>query len=285
MGRNLIEKLVKKYDIVGVSNVGNPTLSIKKIRKDIRKLTIADIPSDVSHIVHLAALSDVVYCQNHPSECFDINVRGTQNLLEISRTIGSKFLFISTSHVYGAPIKLPINENHPVNPTSIYASSKLAGEIISESYAKNYDMDVSIVRLFSVYGSYSPQHLVISKIINQLRTSNVIKLGNLYPKRDFVYVSDVVNALDLIIKKSSGFKILNVGSGKSFSIIEICKILEQIIDKNIIIKSVPVLKRKQEIKDVVSDISKIVKLGWKPNISLRTGLELTSENLKKNSLT
>ncbi len=278
IGSNLTGKLVKKYEVVGVSNVKNSISSIIRIEKDIRKLSTRDIPKDISHIIHLAALSDVSYCQENPSECFDVNIRGTQNLLEISRKIGSKFLFVSTSHVYGTPINLPISEKHPKNPASIYASSKLAGEIISESYAKNYGMDVSIVRLFSVYGPNSPSHLVISRIINQIRTSNMIKLGNLYPKRDFVFVDDVVSAIELVIKKSSGFEIFNIGSGKSFSIQEICKILQQISDKNIAIRSVHALKRKQEIRNVISNISKIVKIGWRPQTSIKTGLQVTFEN-------
>ncbi len=282
IGGNLVEKLAKKYDVVGVSNVTNSVSSIIKIRKDIRKLSIRDIPKDISHIVHLAALSDVSYCQENPSGCFDVNIHGTQNLLEISRKMGSKFLFVSTSHVYGKPLKLPLSENHPKNPTSIYATSKLVGETMSESYAKNYGMDVSIVRLFSVYGPNSPHHLVISRIINQMRTSNMIKLGNLYPRRDFVFIDDVVSAIDLVIQKSSGFEIFNIGSGRSSSIKEVCEILRQISEKKIEIRSVPALKRKQEIKNVVSNISKITELGWRPKISLKTGLQLTFENYRRN---
>lgn len=274
IGRKLIKKLAKKYKIVGVSNVKNSIPYVIKIRKDIRKLSPNDLPKDISYIIHLAAISDVSYCQQNPSECFDVNVRGTQNLLEISRKIGSKFLFVSTSHVYGKPSKLPINEKHQKNPTSIYAASKLAGEIISESYAKNYGMDVSILRFFSVYGPNSPPHVVISKIINQLQTSNKITLGNLYPKRDFVFVEDVVNAIELVIKKSSSYEIFNVGSGKSFSIKEISNMLQKIAGRNIAVNSTPSLKRKQEIRNVIADISKIRKLGWKPQIPLKDGLQI-----------
>lgn len=278
IGSNLIEKLTKRYEVVGVSNVKNSIPSITKIRKDIRKLSLHDIPKDVSHIIHLAALSDVSYCQENPLQCFDVNIKGTQNLLEISRKIGSKFLFVSTSHVYGAPSKLPISENHPKNPASVYASSKLAGEIISESYAKNYGMDISIARLFSVYGPKSPPHLVISRIINQLQASNVIKLGNLYPRRDFVFVGDVVSAIEIIIKKSSGFEIFNVGNGKSYSIKEIYKNLQEISGKKIRAMSIPALTRKQEIRNIVADISKIVRLGWKPKTSIKIGLRISFEN-------
>ena len=281
IGSKLTDRLEKKYDVVGVSNVKNSIPSITKIRKDIRKLSSNDVPKDISHIIHLAALSDISYCQENPSECFDVNIRGTQNLLEIARKIGSKFLFVSTSHVYGTPIKLPINENHPKNPSSIYASSKLAGEIISGSYAKNYGIDVSIVRLFSVYGPNSPHHLVISRIVNQMRSSNEIKLGNLYPKRDFVFVDDVVSAIELVTKKSSGFEVFNIGSGTSFSIREICKILQQLSGKKITIRSAPSLKRKQEVRNVISDISKIIKLGWSPQTPLRTGLQIALEKNKK----
>lgn len=281
IGNNLIKKLGKRYKIVGVSNVKNSIHSITKIRKDIRNLSYRDIPKDISYIIHLAAISDISYCQKNPSECFDVNIRGTQNLLEISRKIGSKFLFVSTSHVYGIPSKLPVSEDHPKSPASVYATSKLAGEIISESYAKNYGMDISIVRLFSVYGPNSPPHLVISRIINQLQTSKVIKLGNLYPRRDFVFVDDVVSAIEIIIEKSSGFKIFNIGNGRSYSIREICKNLQEISGMKIPIISIPTLTRKQEIRNIVSDVSKIARLGWKPKTPLKVGLRISFENFQK----
>jgi len=238
IGSHLIDALSKKYSIIGLSMKNLPQLKISQIKYNIQKISINQIPKNIFCIVHLAALTDVQFCQSNPTKCFDVNVNGTQNMLEIARKRDSKFIFLSTGHVFGVPKKLPINENHPRNPTSIYSASKLSGEILCEAYSKSYGLDVSIIRFFSIYGPNSPPHLVTSKIISQILTKNVLQLGNLYPKRDFLYVDDAIKSIQLILKKLHGFNSYNVGSGNSYSISELCKILEKIANKKIKIKSI-----------------------------------------------
>jgi UDP-glucose 4-epimerase len=196
-------------------------------------------------------------------------------MLEIARTHNSKFIYVSTSHVYGKPEKLPIKENHPLSPSSIYASSKVCAEFIVKSYAKNYDMDISILRLFSVYGINSPPNLVTSKIISQLLTKNKISIGNVTPKRDFIYIDDVIDAIELVLRKSRGFNIYNVGTGNSHSILEICNILKKISGKNHPLKSLKSNSRKNDVPNVISNITNLKQLGWIPKTSLSDGLQLT----------
>lgn len=275
VGSNFVNLFSKKYSLIGVNRKHNKIQSIKQIKKDIRKITLNDIPKDIDFIIHLAATSEIKYCENNPRECFEININGTEKMLEIARKLDTKLLFMSTSHVYGNPKKPPISENHPLQPTSIYSTSKLASEIICESYANSYDLEISIIRLFSTYGPYEPSYKVTSEIISQILTKNTITLGNLHPKRDFIYIEDVVRAIDIVINKSKKFNIFNVGSGKSHSISAICKKLQKITKKNIPIKSSKVRIRKQEIDNVVADCSKIKKLGWTPKVDLNKGLQLT----------
>ncbi|MDE1844241.1 MAG: GDP-mannose 4,6-dehydratase [Thaumarchaeota archaeon] len=279
IGSHLVNKLSRKSNIVGVSNkiIRNPYVK-KCIKKDIRSISVSDVKEDIHDVVHLAAITDVQYCQLNPGICFEVNVMGTQKMLEFARKKDSKFIYVSTSHVYGIPKLIPIKEDHPKNPTSIYAGSKLAGEICCESYAKTYGMDVSILRLFSVYGANSPQHLVISRIITQLKSQTEINLGNLSSKRDFVYIDDVIKAIELVIRKSKGFETFNVGTGESISIYDVCKIIQNITKKNFTIKSIPSLKRKVDVKNLVSNTRKIRKLGWKPCIDIHTGLAMTLQN-------
>lgn len=275
IGNHLVDLLLKDYRVIGLARKTIKNRQIFQIKKDFQKITIKDFPKNIDYIVHLAAVSDVSYCQNNPTQCFEINVKGTQNMLEIARKKDSKFLFLSTSHVYGKPQRLPIMENHPTTPTSIYSASKLAAEIISESYARSYGLDISVIRLFSVYGPLATPHLVTSEIISQLLTKNSISIGNLYPKRDFIYVEDAVNAIKLVLEKSRGFGIYNVGYGKSHSISDLCNILLAISGKDIPIHSKKSQSRKQDINEVRADISKIMRLGWKPSIELRKGLKMT----------
>ena len=274
IGSNLTKYLESKgYRIIGISNKTGK-LTTKKICKDITKIVPSDFKEKIHCVIHLAALTNVDYCQKNPQKCFEINVMGTQRILEIARKIQAKFIFVSSSHVFGKPYKIPIMEDDPKKPLSVYGGSKLAGEILCELYSNNYGMDISIIRLFSVYGKKINGNDVISKIFNQLTHQNTIKLGNTFPKRDFIYVSDVIMALFLIMKKTKGFNSYNIGTGKSHSISQICNILSKLSGKKIIPKSVKSISRKNDIKNIVSDSSKIQKLGWKPKIPLNKGLTI-----------
>ncbi len=283
LGSHLTKKLSKRFEIIGLSKNKAKNSKIKQINKDVRKIKTSDIPKDISHIIHLAALTDVKFCEQFPTQCFEVNVMGTQNLLEIARNLNSKFTFLSTSHVYGVPETLPITQKHPLHPTSNYAASKLAAEIICESYSKSYDLDCSILRIFSVYGPKSPEHLVTSRIISQFLTKNILELGNTNSKRDFIYVDDVINAIEFVIKKSKGFKIYNVGNGKSYSILELCTMLENITGKKITINPVKSLLRKTDADDVFSDNSQLRQLGWKSKTSMKEGLNVTFDWFYSNS--
>ena len=279
IGSNLVNSLSKKSNIIGVSNDIIRNLYVKRcIKKDIRNISVTDVKENIHDVIHLAAITDVQYCQENPNICFEVNMMGTQKMLEFARKKDSRFTYISTSHVYGIPKLIPIKEKHPRNPTSVYAASKLAGEICCESYARTYGMDISVLRLFSVYGPNSPKHLVISKIITQLKSQKEIHLGNLSSKRDFVYIDDVIKAIELVMKKSKGFETFNVGTGKSISIYDLCKIIQKITMKNFTIKSISSLKRKVDVKNLVSNTAKIRKLGWKPCVDINRGLDMVIQN-------
>jgi len=281
IGSHLISNLDNKYRLIGISSKDDTKDNILKIKKDIRKISLSDIPRKIDCIIHLVALTDVKFCQENPTKCMDVNLIGTQKMLEIARKLDSKFVYVSTNHVYGRPRQLPIKENHPKNPISEYAISKQGGEVFCETYSRAYGLDISIPRLFSVYGPRSPQHLVTSRIINQILTKKIIKLGNLYPQRDFVYIKDVIEAIKLITKKTKGFNSYNIGTGKSHSILKICKILKKISNKNFEIKSVKSYSRNKEIPKIVSDSTKLRKLGWKPEIEIEEGLKLTYNLYKR----
>ncbi|HSB57693.1 MAG TPA: NAD-dependent epimerase/dehydratase family protein [Nitrosopumilaceae archaeon] len=283
IGTHLVEDLSKRYHIIGLSKEKSKVNGIKQIKKDIRNLRSDQVPNNISYIIHLAAITDVIYCESNPAESFDVNVKGTKNILEIARKMDSKIIYLSTSHVYGIPKKLPIREDHSRNPTSIYSATKLASEILCESYSKSYGLDVTIIRPFSVYGPNSPSHLVTSRIITQLLTKNILSIGNLKPKRDFIYIDDLVSSIEIILKRASSFNVYNVGTGRSYSILELCKILKKISRRNLPIKSEKSISRKNEIIKIVSNSSKIRKLGWKPKVGIKEGLQLTFDWFKSQS--
>lgn len=273
IGTALTQNISIENSIIGINNKADQNKkNYKSIKKNIETMSINDIPDKIDGIIHLAAVTDVNFCDKFPAKCFKTNVLGTANILDLARKKDCKVVFVSTSHVYGKPIKKTIKEDHPRNPLSVYALSKLEGEICCEGFSKMYDMDISIVRLFSVYGMNSPEHLVTSKIISQLNKKS-IKLGNTSTRRDFVYLDDAIQAIKLIHFKSKGFNTFNVGTGKSHSIKEVCNIIKKITNKNTPIESIPSLKRNVDVTEIVANISKIKKLGWSPSISLEDGLK------------
>lgn len=263
----------KKFKILGISNKKSKNKNIKQITKDLHNIKNSDIPKN-STIIHLAAVSDISFCQENPVACFKTNVLGTQHLLEISRNRNCNFLFVSSSHVYGSPDKLPLKENSSLNPSNIYAASKVSGESLCNAYRESYGMKTIVARLFSVYGPNSPPHLMINNLATQIISKNTVKLGNLFPKRDFIFVEDVVSAIYFLLKKQKS-GIFNIGTGKSTSILEICKTFENFSQKPIQIKQNPKLVRKNDIPEIRSDISKMKKLGWKPKFTLYQGLKNT----------
>ena len=275
LGSNLLLKLIsEKYDITGISKTIKKNNSIKQIKRYILNIKDSDIANN-SCIIHLAAITDVAYCEKHPEECYNVNVIATQKILEIARKKNCSLIYPSTSHVYAIPRKLPIKETHPTNAASVYSASKILGEKLCETYSKSYGLNISVLRLFSTYGPKNSEYKVESRIITQLLSNRTIKIGNLSPKRDFIYIDDFIRAFQIVMKNLKGFNIYNVGSERSYSIQEICNILKKLAGKKISVVTDKTKLRKNDVKNVVSDCSKIKKLGWKPKISINEGLELT----------
>ena len=281
IGSHLSSSINLDYKIFGVSNK-NQTKKIRNVfhhKKDLNQENIA-IKSSISTIIHLAALSDVKFCDLNPSLCIDVNVLGTKKMLEICRKKDTNFIFSSTSHVYGTPKKIPITENETVKPGNIYASSKIMAENLCESYAKTYGLNITVLRFFSVYGENSPAHNVVQNIINQYMTKQSVNLGNLKPKRDFIYIDDVIDAIKLVLKDQKGYEVFNIGSGKSTSIKSICDKVSKITKNKNKINSVKNRRRKNEIKEIRCDYSKINKrYKWVPKYNLDLGLQKTYEKL------
>jgi len=279
IGSYLVSKLLtQNYHVIGISNTKQKrTKNFKPIKADIRKIKNSKTVPQFTTIIHLAAVSDLEYCKKNPVECIQTNVNGSQKMLEIARQNDSKFIYLSSSHVFGKPQKLPIKENHPKESFSVYSASKIAVEELCKMYSQNYGIDITVVRPFSIYGPLSPKHNVIFQIIYQLLRNNLIYLGNPKPKRDFLFISDFISALFAIVnKQKKGYEEFNVGTGKSTSIFSVSKKLGNFSKKDVRIKSRKNKIRKNDILDIRCDYSKIKKwYGWKPKIKLNEGLNVT----------
>ena len=274
IGSHLIPEIQKKFHVVGVSNSKNSEINIQQIKQNISKINEKHIPKKISKFIHLAAISNLDFCQKNPDKVFETNIHGTHYILELARKKDSDLVFMSTSHVFGKTNNIAIKENYPKNPLSLYAATKLSGEIMCESYANSYGLNIGVARLFSLFGPNGPKHSVTYNIIQQILNKHVITLGNINAKRDFLYIKNVIDAILIIMKKNRGFNDYNVGSGKSHSLMQICTKVKNISKKNITIEGIQ-QKFGNNSYEVKSNSTKLKKLGWKPKTTLDDGLKLT----------
>jgi len=270
VGRHLTEELKRHgAEVLAIDEHGNNSIDVRDWRR------IRDLGSRIGKldlVYHLAALMFVPYSFENPREVYDVNVLGTLNILELCRVYSvSRFIFAS-SYVYGPPRYLPIDEEHPLNPTSPYARSKVMGEDLCRAYNEDYGLRLTILRPFNIYGEGQSDNFLIPSILKQLRCGT-IELQDPEPRRDFLYISDAIEAYVKAGEyKGSGFDIFNIGSGVSYSVDEIVsKILEAWGQKAKV--SYQHQRRKAEMMDVVADVHKAKReLGWEPKIDLVEGL-------------
>jgi len=234
---------------------------------------------NANHVFHFAARTFVPQSWEESYDYYKVNFLGTINILEYCRKNNTSMTFLST-YMYGTPDYLPIDEKHPRKANSIYHHSKLLAEDACEFYSKQFNIPITILRLFNVYGQEQRKDFLIPTIIQKALYDDVIEILDTKPKRDFIYIDDVIDAI-ILSTENTGFNIYNVGSGISYSVLEvankICNALE--INKDIIDKK---QIRMNEINDVIADISKIKsELGWTPKITIDDGIKKIINSMKE----
>lgn len=222
-------------------------------------------------VVHLAARSFVPESWDNPAEYMRVNLQGTMGALEYCRKRKARLVFLS-SYVYGKTTKLPILESTELAARNPYALSKILSEDACRFYAKQWGLKVTILRPFNVYGANQGDSFLIPSIINQIRAGAGIRVNDLAPKRDYVYIEDVVLAIEAAINSKTGEGTYNVASGLSYSVDEIISCIQEILGTTLPVSSANE-RRHGEIMDTVGDITAARdQLGWIPQFSLRDGL-------------
>ena len=227
-------------------------------------------------VVNLAARAGVRYSMENPHVYLQTNAQGTLNLLEMMKDKGiKKMVLASTSSLYaGQP--MPFKETLPVNtPISPYAASKKAAEVMAYTYHYLYNMDITVVRYFTVYGPAGRPDMSIFRFIKWIDEGTPIKLfGDGSQARDFTYVDDIARGTVLAMKPV-GYEIINLGGGKNpISLKTIIQKIEDLLGKKAKIEYKPF--HKADMKETWADIEKAQKLlGWKPEINIDEGLKRT----------
>jgi nucleoside-diphosphate-sugar epimerase len=239
------------------------------------------IQTDYLHVFHLAGKTYVPDSWVNPVAFYQTNVLGTVNVLEFCRRCGLSMTYIS-AYVYGHPDKLPIKECSSLRPSNPYALSKKIAEEVCEFYSLVHGLSVTTIRPFNVYGIGQNENFLIPSIIQQTLHASTIVVKDLVPKRDYVYLEDLLKALVATINSSKGYNVYNIGSGHSLSVQEVIDCVQDVaaVQKEIICESV---ERPNELMDVVADISKAAnELQWYPKYSFRQGIEeIINSGIKK----
>lgn len=255
---------------------------------DIRELaTVRQATRGMDIVFNLAALVGIPYSFKNPQEVVGTNTIGTLNVLIAAKDEGiKKVIQTSTSEVYGSAAYVPIDEKHPLQPQSPYSASKIGSDSLALSFFFSYDLPVSIIRPFNAYGPRQSARAVIPVIVTQALTRKEISLGNLFPTRDFTYVSDTVDGFIKIAEseKSIG-EVINIGSGTEISIGDLVKTILKISGKEVKVNTDSNRERpgKSEVSRLCADNRKAKDLiAWVPKIKLEEGLQKTIDYIAQN---
>lgn len=237
---------------------------------------------DVEVVFHLAALMAIPYSYTNPREFVSTNVVGTANLLDAARELGTaRFVMTSTSEVYGTALRVPIDEEHPLQAQSPYAATKIAAEKLVESYGRSFAMPVVNLRPFNTYGPRQSTRAFIPTVIAQALASDRVKLGATSPIRDLVFVDDTVRGfLAAGSSPAAVGETVNLATGRGAAVGDVARRLVELVGRPVEIEHDPSRVRPagSEVHRLVGSTEKAKRiLGWEATVSLDDGLRRTVE--------
>jgi UDP-glucuronate 4-epimerase len=267
------DRKIKESNIKTLKKSGK----FKLIEGDIRGTACVDsiCKDGIDMIVHLAAKAGVRPSIADPLGYADCNINGTAVLLEAARKFDiRKFIFASSSSVYGNNKKVPFSETDNVDyPISPYAATKKAGELICHTYHHLYKMNITCLRYFTVYGPRQRPDLAIHKFAKLIEGGKPIPVfGDGSMMRDFTYIDDIIDGTVAAIEKCEGYEIYNLGESRSIRLDTLIRQLEKTLSKKATIEKLSVPPG--DVKQTYADIAKAKeKLGYNPKTDIEVGLK------------
>jgi UDP-glucuronate 4-epimerase len=292
IGSHLCERLLADgLKVVGIDNFDDfydPQIKRQNVKECLKnknfQLVEADIRDsaamaqavgdDIEIIVHLAARAGVRPSIEKPLLYADVNINGTMVLLEAAKKHKvSKFIFASSSSVYGNNKKVPFSEDDNVDfPISPYAATKKACELICHTYHHLYGISITALRFFTVYGPRQRPDLAIHKFAKLIEQGKPIPVyGDGSMMRDFTYIDDIIDGVVAAMNKCDGFHLYNLGESRPISVNDLIAELEKALGKKAVRKYLP--PQPGDVERTFADVIRAVKeLGYKPNTTIPVGL-------------
>ncbi len=252
------------------------TLGVEVINHDIQNISeLASLLKEkgITHIVHLAAQAGVRYSITHPLPYLDSNLDGFLKVLELARALEVKLIFASSSSVYGGNTKIPFSETDTTDsPISLYAATKKSGELLAKSYHHLYQIPITGLRFFTVYGSWGRPDMAYFSFAEKILSGRSIPVFNHGKmERDFTYIDDIIAGTAAAIDKCNGFEIYNLGNNKPEPLMNLITLLESSLGKKAHIEYKPM--QPGDVTITFADIAKAQEhLGYAPKTSLAAGI-------------
>ncbi len=303
VGSHLIKRLLDEgYKIICLDNFNDyydPELKEKNISKVLKNPNFKLIRGDIldvplldsvfsgkyflnknthnfkpNKVIHLAAMAGVRPSIVSPDVYVDVDVKGTLNLLEMSHIYKIKhFIFASSSSVYGINKKVPFSEDDPVElQISPYAVAKKSAELLCKTYHYLYNIKITILRLFTIYGPRQRPDMAIRKFTDRIfKGKQITMFGDGTSIRDYTYISDCIDGFIASIKKPMDFEVFNIGSGKTIKLKNLIDLIGKLSKKEIKIEYLD--NQKGDVPITFADITKAKRLlGYSPRVTIEDGV-------------
>jgi nucleoside-diphosphate-sugar epimerase len=290
VGSHLVDRLLEEgFAVVGVDNfITGKEENLNSARSNLKfsfldldvVSEIPDLGMKFDYIFHAASPASPPKYFEYPIETMMVNSIGTKNLLDLAEMNNARFIFFSTSEVYGDPLEHPQRESYwgnvnPIGPRSIYDEAKRFGEALVAQYVREKKVNAGIIRIFNTYGPRLDPHdgRVVSTFIRQAINGEALTVnGDGNQTRSFCYITDLIDGI-FKMAESHEFGPINLGNPNEMTLNELIKEISKLLSKNLDTTNLPELKDDPVRRKPDISLAK-EKLGWEPKVSLTQGLQL-----------